>query len=112
MEPVSLPGAGEVVTYTTLYSPPEGFRWPLHIALVELESGARVVCHGEAVTGIRVGSRVAIEAVDHIYYFAHLGALNRARLFWRRAGRRGERLQAIARSWGKRILKGRSRDAR
>ncbi len=111
MEPASLPGAGEIVTFTTLYSPPEGFRSPLHIAIVELEGGARLVCHGEATTGIRIGSRVAVEAVDRVYYFAHLGALDRARLFWRRAGRRGERLQAIARSWTKRVWRGRTREA-
>jgi hypothetical protein len=111
MQPVSLPGAGEIVTFTTLHSPPEGFSSPLHIALVELEGGARLVCHGEATKGIRIGTRVVIEAVDRVYYFAHLGALDRARLFWRRAGRRGERLQAIARSWTKRIRKRRTREA-
>ena len=110
MAPVSLTGLGEIVTFTTLHSPPEGFRSPLHIALVELQGGARLVCHGDATRGIRIGSRVAIEAVDRVYYFAHLGALDRARLFWRRAGRRGERLEAIARSWAKRLWKGRGRD--
>ena len=101
----------EIVTFTTLYSPPEGFRSPLHIAIVELEGGARFVCHGEATKGIRIGSHVSIEAVDRVYYFAHLGALDRARLFWRRAGRRSQRLDAIARSWAKRIWKGRGREA-
>jgi hypothetical protein len=38
---------GEVVSFTTLHSPPEGFRAPLHIALVELEGGARLFCHGD-----------------------------------------------------------------
>ena len=41
-----MPRLGEVVSFTTLHSPPEGFRSPLHIALVELEGGARFVCHG------------------------------------------------------------------
>lgn len=111
MTPVSLPGLGEIATFTTLYSPPAGFRSPLHIAIVELEGGARLVCHGAATRGIRVGSRVSVEAVDRVYYFAHLGALDRARLFWRRAGRRGERLGAIARSWAKRLGQGRKREA-
>src|SRR5207302_11271369 len=108
--PVSRTALGGLVTFPPLRSPPEGFRSPLHIALVELQGGARLVCHGEATRGIRIGSRVAIEAVDRVYYFAHLGALDRARLFWRRAGRRGERLEAIARSWAKRLWKGRGRD--
>src|SRR5260370_9092970 len=110
MAPVSLTGLGEIVTFTTLHSPPEGFRSPLHIALVELEGGARLVCHGEATRGIRIGSRVAIEAVDRVYYFAHLGALARARPFWRRPGRRGERPEVVAQRLARRLLKGPERD--
>ncbi len=109
MEPVSLAGAGEVVTFTTLHSPPTGFRAPLHIALVELEGGARFVCHGADTRGLRIGSRVAIESVDSVYYFSHLGAVDRARLFWRRAGHAGDRVNAIARSLAKRLWKGRER---
>ena len=109
MEPASFAGIGEVVTFTTLHSAPEGFRSPLHIAIVELGGGARFVCHGEATRGIKVGSTVAIEAVDNIYYFSHLGALDRARLFWRRTGYAGDRVNAIARSLAKRVLKGRGR---
>jgi hypothetical protein len=112
MQPATVPGIGEIVSFTTLHSPPEGFRSPLHIAIVELAGGARFVCHGEATEGIRIGSRVSVEAVDAVYYFAHLGALDRARLFWRRAGARGERLRAIVRSWTKRVWAGGSRVAR
>lgn len=109
MEPMSLPGAGEIVSFTTLHSPPTGFKAPLHIALVELEAGARFVCHGAETRGLRVGSRVAIEAVDSVYYFSHLGVVDRARLFWRRAGHAGDRVNAIARSLVKRVSKGRER---
>jgi hypothetical protein len=109
MVPTVLPGVGEVVSFTTLHSPPEGFRSPLHIALVELAGGARFVCHGAETRGIRIGSRVAVEAIDDVYYFAQLGALDRARLFWRRAGGAGDRVNAIARSWAKRIWKGKTR---
>ena len=109
MEPMEVEGVGEVVSFTTLHSAPEGFRSPLHIAIVELVGGARFVCHGEATRGIKVGSTVAIEAVDNIYYFSHLGALDRARLFWRRAGFAGDRVNAIARSLAKRVVKGRGR---
>ena len=109
MLPKSLPGVGEIVTFTTLHSPPEGFRSPLNIALVELDGGARFVCHGAEVRGLKIGSSVAIEAIDNIYYFSHLGALDRARLFWRRTGRAGDRINAIARSLVKRAWKGRER---
>jgi hypothetical protein len=109
MEAMSLPGVGEVVTFTTLHSPPEGFKSPLHIALVELDGGARFVCHGSETAWLKIGTTVAVEAVGHVYYFAHLGTLDRARIFWRRAGRVGDRVNAIANSVAKRIWKGKHR---
>jgi hypothetical protein len=111
MTPATLPGVGELVTFTTLHTPPEGFRSPLHIAIVELEGGGRFVCHGTGTQGLKIGATVAIEAIDDIYYFSHLGALERARLFWRRAGHAGDRVNAIARSLAKRVWKGRQRAA-
>ena len=109
MTPVDLEGTGEIVSFTTLHSPPAGFRSPLHIALVALEGGARFICHGAETRGLRIGSRVAIEAVNDVYYFSHLGALDRARLFWRRTGRAGDRVHAIAQSLAKRVRKGKTR---
>lgn len=106
MTPTTVAGVGEIVSYTTLHSPPEGFRSPLSIALVELEGGARFLCHGGRTRGVRIGSRVGIEAVDDVYYFSSLGALDRARLFWRRAGRAGDRLHAISRSVVRRLWRG------
>lgn len=109
MEPYVLPGVGKIVSFTTLHSPPEGFRSPLHIAIVELDGGAKFVCHGAGTHGVRIGSIVAIEAIDDVYYFSHLGTLDRARIFWRRAGRAGDRVNAITRSVVKRVWKGWSR---
>jgi hypothetical protein len=106
MTPTSVAGVGEVVAFTTLHAPPEGFRSPLHIAVVALEGGARFVCHGAETRGLKIGSRVAIEAVDAVYYFSHLNALDRARVFWRRAGRAGDRVTAMTRSVFKRVLRG------
>ena len=111
MAPASLAGVGEIVSFTTLHSPPEGFRSPLHIAIVQLEDGARFVCHGAGTRGLKIGSRVAIEAVDDVYYFSSLGALDRARLFWRRTGRAGDRVNAMSRSVVKRLWKGGPRAA-
>ena len=111
MYPVTLAGVGDIVSFTTLHSPPEGFRSPLHIAIVRLAGGANAVCHGAETTGLKIGSTVAIEAVDNIYYFSHLGAMDRARLFWRRTGHAGERVNAITRSLAKRVWKGRDRAA-
>jgi hypothetical protein len=106
MTATTVAGVGEIVSFTTLHSPPEGFRSPLHIALVALEGGARFVCHGAETRGLRIGSRVAIEAIDHVYYFSSLSSLDRARLFWRRAGRAGDRVNAMTRSVVKRMFRG------
>jgi hypothetical protein len=105
MSPATLRGVGEVVSFTTLHTAPEGFKSPLHIAIVELEGGGRFVCHGTGTAGLKIGATVAIEAIDDIYYFSHLGAMERARLFWRRAGRAGDRVNAIARSLAKRVFR-------
>ena len=107
MTPAELPGLGEVVTFTTLHTPPAGFKSPLHIAIVELRGGGRFVCHGAEIRGLRIGATVAVEAIDDVYYFSHLGAMERARLFWRRTGRAGDRVNAIARSLAKRVWKSR-----
>jgi DUF35 OB-fold domain, acyl-CoA-associated/Rubredoxin-like zinc ribbon domain (DUF35_N) len=108
MERASVAPVGEVVSYTTLHSPPEGFRAPLHIALVALEDGARVFCHSTDTSGIKIGSSVVIEELDSVFYFSSLSFADRARLFWRRAGARGEKAASISRALLKGIWRGRS----
>ena len=60
MAHVTVPARGEVVSFTTLYSPPTGFASPLYLALVELPGGAKFFCHGTGTKGLRLGSPVAI----------------------------------------------------
>ena len=106
MAPVTVPARGEVVSFTTLYSPPTGFASPLHLALVELPGGAKFFCHGTETKGLRPGSRVAIEAVDDIYYFSTLSLAERATLFWRRRAETATgRLSSFAKSAAKRLLR-------
>lgn len=106
MAVTELPGYGEVLSFTTLHSPPTGFAAPLHMALVQLEDGAKFFCHGAETRGLKVGTRVSIEAVDQVYYFSTLSLGERALLFWRRGGvRAGERLSAFARSAAKRLVR-------
>ena len=101
---------GEVVSFTALLS--RGFRSPLHIAIVELDGGARLFCHGEETRGVKIGSRVSVEDVNSIFYFSHMGFAARARLFWRRTGYRGEKVAAIGKSFVKGFWKGTSREDR
>ena len=102
----STPGYGEVISFTTLHSPPTGFASPLHLALVQLDGGPRFFCHGTDTRGLRPGARVSIEAIDQVYYFSTLTLVERAGLFWRRRGARvGERLSAMTRSSLKRLTR-------
>jgi len=106
MTPTTVPAHGEVVTFTTLYSPPTGFASPLHLALVELPGGAKFFCHGTGTKGLRPGARVSIEAVDDIYYFSTLSLAGRAALFWRRRAETATgRVSAFAKSAAKRLLR-------
>ena len=110
MEPATVAGVGEIVSFTTLHSPPEGFKAPLHIALIELEGGARLFCHGQETRGIKIGSSVGVESLDNVFYFSHMSFADRARLFWRRAGAGGEKVASITKSLAKGLFRGRSRD--
>jgi len=100
MEAATVSNLGEVVSFTTLHSPPEGFKAPLHIALVELDGGARLFCHGEETKGIRIGSSVGVESLDRVFYFSHMrgpGHLERA-VKWRQLGGRRRRRSSGRRS--------------
>ena len=105
MRVTSTPGYGEVISFTTLHSPPAGFASPLHLALVQLDGGPRFFCHGTGIRGLRPGARVSIESIDQVYYFSTLSLVERAGLFWRRRARVGERLSAVARSSVKRLTR-------
>jgi len=98
MTPVELSGYGSVLSYTTLTVAPEGFKPPLHIAVVELPGGARIFCHGRETRQLRIGRRVAIEQVDGIFYFASLGIADRVSLFWKRRGAAPDRTRDALKS--------------
>jgi len=101
---VELSGYGSVLSYTTLTVAPEGFKPPLHIAVVELSGGARIFCHGRQTRQLKIGRRVAIEQVDGIFYFASLGIADRVSLFWKRRGAAPERTRDAVKSAVKRFF--------
>ena len=104
MTPVEISGYGSVLSYTTLTVAPEGFKPPLHIAVVELPGGARIFCHGRETRQLRIGRRVAIEQVDGIFYFASLGIADRVAMFWKRRGAAPERTREAVKSALKRFF--------
>lgn len=63
MEPAELAAYGEVISYTTLHMPPEGFDPPLMMALVRLDRDATVLCLLEGETdlpNIGIGAKVEL----------------------------------------------------
>lgn len=63
MKQIELPPLGTVQSYTTLQTPPEGFKAPLPMALVELEQGALILCLASEHAGkqVNIGDSVGIE---------------------------------------------------
>jgi hypothetical protein len=104
MAPVEISGYGSILSYTTLTVAPEGFKPPLHIAVVELPGGARIFCHGKETRALKIGRPVAIEQVDGIFYFASLGIADRVSLFWKRRGAAPERTREAVKSAVKRFF--------
>jgi uncharacterized OB-fold protein len=60
MESLELEGRGTVSSFTTLQMPPEGFKPPLTMALVELEHGAVVLCLAKNDSEIKIGDSVEL----------------------------------------------------
>ncbi len=54
---------GEVISYTSLERPPEGFDPPVVLALVQVKEGATILCIGtrDELEGTKIGSRVSID---------------------------------------------------
>ncbi len=96
MHEAAVDGRGRVLSFTTLHAVPEGFRSPLQIALVELDDGGRLVCHGGDLRHLRIGAPVTVDKVDEIYYLANLTGRERVRRLWRRARGWTERARAFA----------------
>jgi len=48
--------------------------------------------------GIKIGSSVGVESLDGVFYFSHMSFVDRAQLFWRRAGAGGEKVASITKS--------------
>ncbi|MFW9931329.1 MAG: Zn-ribbon domain-containing OB-fold protein [Candidatus Thorarchaeota archaeon] len=59
---ISVEPTGEVVSYTSLERPPEGFDPPVVLALVQTNSGATILCLGskDEIEGTKIGSQVSI----------------------------------------------------
>ena len=58
-----------ILTYTTLYTVPEGFDAPINLALVELEQGAKFLCVCKNEDDLKIGKKGKIIFENDKYYF-------------------------------------------
>ena len=75
-------GRGELLTYTTLYSPPEGFKPPLDLGYVRMGDGAVILAHGQADPMPKLGEKVSVDVEGEHFVFRNYdpGAVWRRRL--------------------------------
>ncbi len=63
-------GEGRVASFTVSYMPPEGFKSPLLLVLVELDQGGTVLCLGdtEDTAHVRIGGAASVYVDDEGRY--------------------------------------------
>ena len=66
---VEIGNNAEILTYTTLFTVPEGFDAPIYLALVKLENGANLLCVCKNEKDLEIGKRGKIVLENDKYYF-------------------------------------------
>jgi len=59
----------ELLTFTTLYTVPEGFEPPIHLTLVKLENEANFLCVCKNENDLEIGKKGKIIFENDKYYF-------------------------------------------
>ena len=66
---VEIGNNAEILTYTTLFTVPEGFDAPINLVLVELENGANLLCVCKNEKDLGIGKKGKVTYKDNKYYF-------------------------------------------
>ena len=69
MTSIELRNNAVVLTYTTLYTVPEGFNSPIFLVLVELKQGAKLMCECKNKNDLKIGKKGKIVVEREKYYF-------------------------------------------
>jgi uncharacterized OB-fold protein len=69
MTSIELRNDAVVLTYTTLYTVPEGFKAPIYLVMVELEQGAKLLCKCKNKNDLEIGKKGKIVVEHKKYYF-------------------------------------------
>ena len=69
MTSIELGNEAVILTYTTVYTVPEGFNAPIFLVLVELEQGAKLLCECKNENDLEIGRKGKIVVEHEKYYF-------------------------------------------
>ena len=69
MTSIELGNEAVILTYTTVYTVPEGFNAPIFLVLVELEQGAKLLCECKNENDLEIGRKGKIIVEHEKYYF-------------------------------------------
>ena len=69
MEPFEIGDQAILLTHTTLYTVPVGFVAPIHLVLVELETGVNLLCTSKDPEHLKIGRIGTIEGEPGEYFF-------------------------------------------
>ena len=69
MTSIEIENDAVVLTYTTLYTVPEGFNAPIFLVLVELDQGAKLLCECKNENDLEIGNKGKIVMENEKYYF-------------------------------------------
>ena len=69
MTSIEIENDATVLTYTTLYTVPEGFNAPIFLTLVEFEKGAKLLCECKNKNDLEIGRKGKIVFENEKYYF-------------------------------------------
>jgi uncharacterized OB-fold protein len=79
-QPLEINDHGKILTFTVLYSTPEGFNSPLVLGIIELDDvpssnnlkHPKLVCESKLpAPKLKIGLRVKVIKIDDKYYFTH-----------------------------------------
>lgn len=69
MNSVEHGNVAEILTYTKLFTVPEGFKSPIFLTLVKLENGAKLLCECKNENDLEIGRKGKVIFEKEKYYF-------------------------------------------
>ena len=69
MTPIEIENDAVLLSYTTIYTVPEGFKAPILLVLVETGQGTKLLCRCKSENDLEIGKKGKIVVEQDKYYF-------------------------------------------